>query len=71
MAGIYEDPSAIMKGWKYNPVEFDSVINQSANSWCFGSPDNIYLFNKGKYSYSIRESVSYSSLCSRQFITYP
>lgn len=47
MAGIYEDPSAIFKGWQQNPVEFDSVINQSANAWCLGSPDNVYLFNKG------------------------
>lgn len=55
MAGIYEDPSAIMKGWKYNPVEFDSVINQSRNAWCFGSPDNVYLFNKGIVSFNYRK----------------
>ncbi|KAJ8971288.1 hypothetical protein NQ314_000765 [Rhamnusium bicolor] len=46
LAGIYEDPSAIFKGWKANPVPFDSVISQSNNSWCWGSPDIIKLFNK-------------------------
>ncbi|KAG5891229.1 hypothetical protein JTB14_004344 [Gonioctena quinquepunctata] len=46
LAGIYEDPSAIFKGWKANPVHFDSVINQSRNAWAWGSPDIINLFNK-------------------------
>ncbi|KAJ8923996.1 hypothetical protein NQ315_006772 [Exocentrus adspersus] len=46
LAGIYEDPSAILKGWKANPVSFDSVISESVNAWCWGSPDIVNLFNK-------------------------
>ncbi|KRY49128.1 GPI ethanolamine phosphate transferase 1 [Trichinella britovi] len=50
LSGIYEDVNAVTRGWRENPVEFDSVLNQSRYTWAWGSPDIVSLFVKGKYA---------------------
>lgn len=61
IAGLYEDPSSIFKGWEENPVEFDSVFNRSSKTFAWGSPDIVPMFSKGATTGRVSIDVYHSN----------
>ncbi|EDV36335.1 uncharacterized protein Dana_GF12912 [Drosophila ananassae] len=44
LAGLYEDPSAVLRGWKKNPVDFDTIFHRVKHAYSWGAEDIIEVF---------------------------
>ncbi|EYC12861.1 hypothetical protein Y032_0045g1128 [Ancylostoma ceylanicum] len=65
-AGFTEDVSAVARGWKHNPVPFDSVFNRSREAWMWGSPDIVKLFDNSPNAHSFMYDESDEDFASNE-----
>ncbi|KAH8269607.1 hypothetical protein KR018_010506 [Drosophila ironensis] len=49
LAGLYEDPSAVLRGWKHNPVDFDTIFHRIKHVHAWGAGDIINIFDSLPY----------------------
>ncbi|XP_039250742.2 GPI ethanolamine phosphate transferase 1-like [Styela clava] len=47
LGGFFEDPNTLMAKFQDNLVEFDTVLNESRETWAWGGSDVLPFFNKG------------------------